>query len=438
MASASPAPTIRDFLHDALLEQARRDLKLGELEACSAKLGLLLKDVDGDRACAALVVRMLYALSTGAAHEADNIAYYLSGALATARRRPIIADGLARLADWPVLSTMLQAIGLDAARPDPDALIASLAARARPREDPTWSEPVAASPATAASRPVVVLTLVNGLGNQLFQYAAALRRARRAGASLKIDLSVLAMPQYYNRPYGLDAFAIEAPVADADDTGRADRHPHAEDIARFDARIMSGSGDARLIGCWASPVYFRGVEAEVRRQFQFRDPGVSARARATIARLRRGDAPVIGMHVRRGDYLLPAFHNSFAAHPIAYYRAALARFPADSTVVVFSDTPEDRDWCAQAFGDLGTRLEVSRDRSDIDEFALLAACEHQITSVSSFGWWAAWLNPNPAKRIVAPHPAIGHGPRTAYTHLALRTPPDWCVLDWDEIGPPDR
>jgi hypothetical protein len=435
MTTAKPIPKIQGFLQDTLLQQGREDLKIGDGAACKAKLDLLLADVAGDRAAAALCLRMLYALWTGAAHEADNIAYYLTGALPSARRRAIVADGLARFADWPALAALLRPLGLDGAQPDPDQLIARLAARARPSEDPSWSAPIGPADDGAAARPVVVVTLINGLGNQLFQYAAALRRARRAGAVLKLDLSVLSMPQYYNRPYGLDAFAIEAPLADADDIARADRNPHAEDIARFDSEIMTGAGDGRLIGCWASPVYFRGIEADVRRQFQFRDPEVAAHARATVAQLRHGGRPVIGMHVRRGDYLSAQFRNSFAAHPVAYYRAALARFPADARVLAFSDTPEDRDWCAQAFADLGARLEISRDRTDLDDFALLAACDHQITSVSSFSWWAAWLNPRSAKQVVAPHPAIGHGPRTAYTHLALRMPSQWHVLGWDEMEP---
>jgi hypothetical protein len=280
---------------------------------------------------------------------------------------------------------------------------------------------------------VVVLTIINGMGNQLFQYAAGLRRARRSGARLLLDLSVFSMPQYYNRPFGLGAFALSAPTAEPADVARADAHPHPEDIARLDRALMDGAGDCRMIGCWASPVYFRGVEDEVRREFSFKDPAIGARAAETIARLRRGTRPVVGLHVRRGDYLLPVFKNSFAAHPVAYYRAALARVPADSTVVVFSDTPVDRDWCAEMFADLGDRLHVSRDRTDLDDFALLAACDHQIISVSSFSWWAAWLNPHPEKRVIAPHPAIGHGPRLAHILLAGRMPPSWTVLAMDDV-----
>lgn len=433
MTTAPAEPMLSEVqarVHDAVLDQACRDLADGADAACAGRIDLLLGGVPRARAPAVLALRLLQGLSRGALPEARNIAYYLAGGFARAERSGAVAHILERLADWPRLPALLAPLGVDPGRPDPDGLIGRLAGAAAPTDDPAWH----AMPAPPDGRepPVVVVSLANGLGNQMFQYAAALRRARRCSAALRLDLSVFSQEGVDTRPFALAPFALTATTASPDELLRTAGRQHEEDVVRFDRAIMVGGGDCRLQGCWTLPIYFRGVEDALRAEFRFRDPAIAARAAATVAPLRRA-GPVVGLHVRRGDYLAPGYRNSYNAHPSGYYRAALARFPAGSSVIAFSDTPADRDWCAAEFAELGARLIVSRAPTDIDDFALLAACDHQILSVSSFSWWAAWLNPNPAKRIVAAHPALGLGPKLAHVQLAGRLPAEWTVLSWDDV-----
>jgi hypothetical protein len=430
MTAASPF-SVLSRLQDALLGQARHDLEAGAYEACWTRLEMVLKDGEWNEAATPLCLRLFLSLALGAVHQAANIAFYLTGGFPAAARSAAMAEMLDRLAGWDRLPGLIAGLGLDYPLRDPSALIERLAALAMPVDDPAWRQPLdAACPET--ERPVVVVSLVNGLGNQLFQYAAALRRARRCGAVLKLDLSLFASDRVGTRPFALAPFAIEAAVAGTEDLARVDAHRHVDDISKVDAALMTGAGDCRLLGVWPSALYFQGVEAELRESLRLRDEALAQRAASAVTALRRR-GPVIGMHVRLGDLRSPVYRNALAPLPVAYYRAALQHFPGDRTVVIFSDTPDDREWCAATFADLGGTVEIARDRSDIEDFAFLTACDHQIISSSSFSWWAAWLNPNPDKRVIAPHPAFGPGPRAAHVLLAGRVPAEWTMLCRDDV-----
>ncbi len=421
--------SVKNRVQEALLGQARQDLIADAYEACRGKLDLLLKDVTGDAAVEPLCVRLLLMLAYGAIGDASNVAFYLEGAVTKAVRSAEMGDALGMLAEWPRLPELVRMTGFTDAVVSAEPLLAHLAARAFPIEDPAWMREPAR---TDREPPLVVVTLMNGMGDQIFQYAAALRRARRSGGTVKFDLSIFSSQRFGTRPFALDAFAIDVSIASPDDMDRVQSHQLVDPLNRVDVELLTGDGDCRLLGSWPSPLYFRGVEAELRATLRFRDPAIGARATATVDDLRRR-GPVIGMHVRRGDLLSPVYRNAYGPLPVEYFRTALRGFPDDGTVVVFSDGPDDRAWCAEAFAELGDRLVISHDRSDVEDFAFLAACDHQIVSVSSFSWWAAWLNPNPDKRVVTPHPAFGSGPRRANIQLAGRVPPEWLVVTRDDV-----
>jgi len=146
----------------------------------------------------------------------------------------------------------------------------------------------------------------------------------------------------------------------------------------------------RVIPDWyvQDPKYFECYEEEIRQLF---GDGI-------------GYLSQVGIHVRRGAN--PAnpeepnySENSYYVNlgETDYYERAMALFPNEK-FVVFSD---DTEWCVKKFYD-NPNVQVMQKGTELEDFNLLASCKHQIIANSSFSWWAAYLNPNVTKKVIAP------------------------------------
>jgi hypothetical protein len=114
----------------------------------------------------------------------------------------------------------------------------------------------------------------------------------------------------------------------------------------------------------------------------------------------------VSIHVRRGDYL-----NHSDKHPVVteeYLTMAIEYFieRGYSKFIMFSD---DIAWCRNFIQHNGVghrmkRIEYgfSEGKTELEDISLMSGCEHHIISNSSFSWWAAYLNQNPNKIVIAP------------------------------------
>jgi hypothetical protein len=387
----------------------------------------------------ATVAALLVALATRQFAAADNLISFLSvahhaddcrRALARAQRRvrlvwrrrhesvaPALAHTLLGTADW---ATFVQ----------------SVHAQQEPCRDESTRPPTpTGEPPTPACRALdrrpspVVVHITGGLGNQLFQYVAAYRYAVQVGGELRIDMRAY-RGTHPDREFLLSRLHVPILRAGLFDIARARRHCHFEPQSGTDDIILHPSGGRWLSGYWESPRYFVGVEDQLRRWFQPAEPSITIRARAQVEQARGTRGSVVGVHVRRGDRAGGArAATMFPTLPTTYYQAAAARFPPGTGFLVFSDTPEDIEWCKQHL-DLNGRSELSfaSEHDPILDFFTLAACDHLIISASTFSWWAAWLNPHADKIVIAPNFRQGYGPRMARRDPTRLMLPGWQVI----------
>ena len=106
--------------------------------------------------------------------------------------------------------------------------------------------------------------------------------------------------------------------------------------------------------------------------------------------------------MRRGDYVTLASANQFhGLCSVDYYVNAVnflkAQLQTELVIYVFSD---DVPWCKTNIPIQNCHfLETTSAAQDL---YLMSQCQHHIIANSSFSWWAAWLNANPSKHVVAP------------------------------------
>jgi len=270
---------------------------------------------------------------------------------------------------------------------------------------------------------MIIVRLLGGLGNQMFQYAAGRALAARHGTALKLDLS--AFRAYPLRSFRLQHFRIEATLAEAADveavkgTDRGPlrrrlqlaverRRPHFrrrvvhEPHFHFDPNMERVGRHAYLVGFWQSEAYFSQIRDAVRRELTVSEPPDEANRR-TLERIASTDS--ISLHVRRGDYVTdPRNQQFYAACPPRYYRDALdAVLPGldDPRVFVFSD---DIAWASAhlRFPCPVTFVAHNGEQRDFEDMRLMSRCRHHVIANSTFSWWGAWLASHPDQQVVAP------------------------------------
>jgi hypothetical protein len=102
----------------------------------------------------------------------------------------------------------------------------------------------------------------------------------------------------------------------------------------------------------------------------------------------------VGVHIRRGDYLLDANHVG-KTPPVEYYALALATANATmQNTLLFTD---DAAWVRTE--PIFQGMLVSRGRTPGQDLALLSECSILIMSVGTFGWWAHLLGSSSPKVI---------------------------------------
>lgn len=232
---------------------------------------------------------------------------------------------------------------------------------------------------------MVTVKLIGRAGNQMFQLATAYAHAKRVGAEFY-------RPKYTQAQAIWPMYFPHIPIAPNNYVEKEWLEPsHAY------TPIPSELKSVRLEGYFQSEKYFKDIDKEdIRSLFKINPIQ------------RKGCA----IHIRLGDYLQmqdkhPVIADEYIRKSISY----VYYFGIDDFYLFSEDTKlalEMVNSCVpQLINDIN--IHVQQPGRALSDLELMASFEHQIISNSSYSWWAAWLNPNQEKIVVAPNTWFGPG-----------------------------
>jgi len=263
---------------------------------------------------------------------------------------------------------------------------------------------------------MVIVKIIGGLGNQLFQYAAARRISYLHDMPLKLDIS--GFLQYKLRKYSLMHFNIIEEIATKCEINRYKPNKYLAKLPlkimkksetyvqerdfNFDPEILAINKGVYLDGYWQSENYFKDIEAVIRKELSIKTPIDDDNC---AIRDKIDNDHSISIHIRRGDYVSNSSTTMiYGICSLDYYRRAVAIMAGrvkSPHFFIFSDDPSwARDNLKLPFP--ATFIVNNGPDKDYEDLRLMSLCRHNILANSSFSWWGAWLNAHPDKMVIAP------------------------------------
>lgn len=198
-------------------------------------------------------------------------------------------------------------------------------------------------------------------------------------------------------------------------------------IARFDTATIDIGPDTAIKGYFESERYFIDYKNEIKTSFELVDT-IETFGNEYINNLRSANKKkIIGLHLRLNDYIhwVKQILNSDFERAQEFYIEKIIEYvntvinlylkDEDYTLLIFcggntehgnSNTREVK-WCKSVLPNWKNMVFCEIDDT-IKEFSVMTKCDKFIlTSRSTLGWWACYLNKNPDKTIYAPRTVIG-------------------------------
>ena len=277
---------------------------------------------------------------------------------------------------------------------------------------------------------LLVVRLMGGLGNQMFQCAAGIALSQKMGRQLLLDVSLLGensgrsvhdiirdfeLSELFHGPFHFASrlqtdrlYPVNARLWSRLTSFVLRRFRPAK-LHIQDGNCWMDVPDSELdligiVGRFQDAEYFDFAFDHILEAFRFK-PSLSEKGRKLSTLWSGSGGSFVAVHVRRGDYVThPVYSKTIGFVGKDYIDRALEHFRQEvhsPRFVFFSDDPE---WCEKHYGSVGTihRTAFCENHAHSD-FMLLTVFRNVIIANSTFSWWAGkFAEMNNCAKVVAP------------------------------------
>lgn len=285
------------------------------------------------------------------------------------------------------------------------------------------------------------IEIAGGLGNQLFMFYAGLYFQEKFKREVIFDVSDLPRVQKLHPGENIQTLGL---LADFQTTSRISttnynlnrmisgfmritgtslpRRIFSSDEIGFIDLSLIPFGVTRISGYFQSWVYFNSLrEKPILSLKNLSSPTDWLSKNIERAKTER----VLSLHVRRGDYALPANRmNGILSR--SYYEKALINIGDYDSIWIFTDSPNE---VKEEFSDFGYPFEIVTPPSNsdpVESLLLMAETQKIVISNSSYSWWSATIAGDAAS-IYAPSKwyELRVDPSKLIPHNWKRIPSEW-------------
>lgn len=269
-----------------------------------------------------------------------------------------------------------------------------------------------------------IVRFLGGLGNQMFQHALLLSLREASGESVYADIFDYDRYEQHNG-YELErVFGIKNPIATTKQISKYSFFCHNKllqniytklsffrygDIKerhnyKFYPNLINKHRNGYYDGYWQSYLYFEKYKDIIISEFTFKNKleGKNKQLAEEIC----NNTGSVSIHIRRGDYLKVPIYAGLCQ--LDYYKKAINYIKETISInICFYIFSDDVAWCKENLGNIlldsnHRYIDWNNGNDSYIDMQLMSLCKANIIANSSFSWWAAYLNRNADKVVIAP------------------------------------